>query len=170
RKSCEAPTNSRPNNDKEYVDQKAYERQFIKMSMSNVPSARSSTPTSEVKHSSNFTDTRLNDLLPAFHLESLKNTVPNSISTTASMIFSPLTPRVVKGDAVTILTEFAPQMMERRVQKYINPNVRQAENSNSNQISLPADECSTRSTTPVPEELLEATDIPESKAPLSLIQ
>ncbi|CAG8473752.1 9841_t:CDS:10, partial [Cetraspora pellucida] len=138
--------------------------------MSNGPSARSSTPTNETKHSPNFTDTRLNDLLPAFHLESLKNTVPNSISSTASMIFSPLTPRVVKGDAVTILSEFAPQMMERRVQQYINPNVRQAENSNSNQISLPVDECSTRSTTPVPEELLESTDIPESKAPLSLIQ
>ncbi|CAG8481932.1 11197_t:CDS:2, partial [Dentiscutata heterogama] len=138
------------------------------MSMSNGSSARSSTPTHEAKPASSFSDTRLNDLMPSFHLENLKNTVPNTLSTTASMLFSPLTPRAVKGDAVTIITEFAPQMMERRVQQYINTNVRQTENSN--QLSLPADECSTRSTTPNPEELLVTTDIPESKAPLSLIQ
>ncbi|CAG8609617.1 3241_t:CDS:10 [Dentiscutata erythropus] len=124
------------------------------MSMSNGSSARSSTPTHEAKPASNFSDTRLNDLMPSFHLENLKNTVPNTLSTTASILFSPLTPRAVKGDAVTIITEFAPQMMERRVQQYIN--TRQTESSN--QLSFPTDE------------LLVTTDIPESKAPLSLIQ
>ncbi|KAF0436869.1 peripheral protein of the cytosolic face of the mitochondrial outer membrane [Gigaspora margarita] len=83
------------------------------MSMSNGSSPRTSTPNYEAKSTSNFNDTRLNDLMPSFHLESLKNTVPNTISNTASMLFSPLTPRAVKGDAVTIITEFAPQMMER---------------------------------------------------------
>lgn len=123
--------------------------------------------------SSTLSDNRLNDLLP-ISFESLTSTVTNNlsntVSTTASMLFSPLTHRAVKGDTVALLSELAPQLMDqRRIQQYANSSNRQAKES-PNQISVPQENCPPRISTKNTELLLLEADIPESKAPLSLFQ
>ncbi|CAG8457484.1 10489_t:CDS:10 [Diversispora eburnea] len=135
------------------------------MSTVNTSNARSST--------SNLEGSRLTDFLPV-SFESLSNTVTsnlsNTVSTTASMLFSPLTHRAVKGDTVALLSELAPQLMDqRRIQQYTNSSNRQSKES-PNQISASQEDYPNRISIKNTELLLLDAEIPESKAPLSLFQ
>ncbi|RHZ53296.1 hypothetical protein Glove_443g71 [Diversispora epigaea] len=142
------------------------------MSSVNTSNARSSTSNLEGRRST-LNDTRLTDFLPV-SFESLSNTVTsnlsNTVSTTASMLFSPLTHRAVKGDTVALLSELAPQLMDqRRIQQYTNSSNRQSKES-QNQISTTQENYPTRLSIKNTELLLLDAEIPESKAPLSLFQ
>ncbi|CAG8485905.1 16159_t:CDS:10 [Funneliformis mosseae] len=141
---------------------------------SNAPGARSPNVNGDSRRIPSLSDSRLNDYLPtSLHLENLANTVTSTmtttVSTTASMLFSPLTTRAVKGDTAYILSELAPQLMDqRRLQQFIsNGNSRHAKENSKKIVS--AEDIST-STTPIPDDILLDSEIPESKAPLSLFQ
>ncbi|CAG8645952.1 377_t:CDS:10 [Funneliformis caledonium] len=127
---------------------------------SNAPGARSPNVNGDSRRIPSLSDSRLNDYLPtSLHLENLANTVTSTmtttVSTTASMLFSPLTTRAVKGDTAYILSELAPQLMDqRRLQQFI----------------ISAEDISTSTTSPIPDDILLDSEIPESKAPLSLFQ
>ncbi|CAB4409880.1 unnamed protein product [Rhizophagus irregularis] len=141
----------------------------------NAPGSLSSNTNRDSKRFSSLGDSRLNDFLPSLHLESIANTVTGTmsttVSTTASMLFSPLTTRAVKGDTAYILSELAPQLMDqRRIQQLVNNNgnTRHTKEGSNKLISL--EDISTSTTTPKPDDILFNSEIPESKAPLSLFQ
>ncbi|GBB95007.1 hypothetical protein RclHR1_02460027 [Rhizophagus clarus] len=93
-----------------------------------------------------------------------------TVSTTASMLFSPLTTRAVKGDTAYILSELAPQLMDqRRIQQLVNNGSARHTKEGSNKL-VSLEDISTSTTTPNPDDILFNSEIPESKAPLSLFQ
>ncbi|CAG8440302.1 6265_t:CDS:2 [Acaulospora colombiana] len=136
----------------------------------NTTTGSSSNSNNEARHLS-LSDTRLNDFLPmSLQLENLTNNLSNTVSTTASMLFSPLTHRAVKGDTVAILSELAPQLMDqRRIQQYVGSSARHAKEGSS-RLAITPDDYPIRVSKPNPKELLVNAEIPESKAPLSLLQ
>lgn len=140
----------------------------------NAPGSLSSNTNRDSKLSSSLSDSRLNDFLPSFHLESIASTVTDTmsttVSTTASMLFSPLTTRAVKGDTAYILSELAPQLMDqRRIQQLVNNGSTRHTKEGSNKL-VSLEDISTSTTTPKPDDILFNSEIPESKAPLSLFQ
>src|ERR1043165_8989876 len=140
---------------------------------SDVPGARSSNASRESNRFSSLSDFRLNDFVPSsLQLESIASTVTGTmsttVSTTASMLFSPLTTRAVKGDTAYILSELAPQLMDqRRIQQLVNNGSTRHTKEGSNQLVSPED---ISTTIPRPDDILLDSEIPESKAPLSLFQ
>jgi len=101
----------------------------------------------------------LNDLIPtALQLAS------NTVATTASVVFSPLATRAAKGDTMGIITDLAPAIMDqRRLQQYITGKHRQVQDG-SNQSPLPSEDGSQKRLS------LLNTEMPESEAPLSLLE
>ncbi|CAG8571694.1 7431_t:CDS:2, partial [Paraglomus occultum] len=101
----------------------------------------------------------LNDLIPtALQLAS------NTVATTASVVFTPLATRAVKGDTMGIITDLAPAIMDqRRLQQYITGKNRQVQEG-SNQSPPPAGDGSQKRLS------LLNTEMPESEAPLSLLE
>ncbi|CAJ0752081.1 10712_t:CDS:10 [Entrophospora sp. SA101] len=109
----------------------------------------------------------------SLQLDNITSAVSTTVSATASMLFSPLATRAVKGDTASILSELAPQLMDqRRILQYANGNARQTgESTNSRFITL--DEISLKSKfglNSTSSEVSLDVEIPESKAPLSLFQ
>jgi len=139
---------------------------------SNAPGARSSNVNLDSKRIPSLSDSRLNDFLPSLDLESIASTVTGTmsttVSTTASMLISPLTTRAVKGDTAYILSELAPQLMDqRRIQQFISA---RHTKEGSNQLVVSTEDISTNTISSKPDDILLDSEIPESKAPLSLFQ
>jgi hypothetical protein len=136
-------------------DQQLLPSSLIAMSSSN------STGGSRLSSSSIFSRSSLplNDLIPtALQLAT------DTVATTASVVFSPLATRAVKGDTMGIITELAPAMMDqRRLQQYVSGKNRQVQEG-SNQLPQPSKDASYKRLN-----LLD-TELPESKAPLSLLE
>ncbi|CAG8517825.1 12555_t:CDS:10 [Ambispora gerdemannii] len=112
----------------------------------------------------------LNDFMPSsFHL----NTLTSTVSSTASILFNPLATRaVVKGDTVAIISELAPQILDkRRLQTHVNGNSRNS-NEGSNQFSstTTTDRIMRKTRTINMGKILSESELPESTAPLSLFQ
>ncbi|CAG8491437.1 5509_t:CDS:10 [Ambispora leptoticha] len=109
----------------------------------------------------------LNNFIPSsFHL----NTFTSTVSSTASILFNPLATRaVVKGDTVAIISELAPQILDkRRLQTHVN-GLNSSEGSN--QLSSTAtDQIMRIAKTVNMDKVLLESEIPESTAPLSLFQ
>ncbi|CAI2170902.1 7057_t:CDS:10 [Funneliformis geosporum] len=142
---------------------------------SNAPGALSPNVNGDSRRFSSLSDSSLNDFLPtSLHLENIASTVTSTmsttVSTTASMLFSPLTTRAVKGDTAYILSELAPQLMDqRRIQQFISNGSSRHTKENTKKI-VSAEDISTSTTSQRPDDILLDSEIPESKAPLSLFQ